>query len=428
MDHDLLHPREQLVLIMERIYQGEMTTLSGGNLSILDDNGDIWITPAGIDKGKLRPADIICVHPDGTAEGLHPPSSEFPFHKAIYARRHDIRAIVHAHPPAIVAYSLASVIPDTHIIPQANSVCGPIGIAPYAIPGSEALGQNIADTLAEGYNLVILENHGLVAAGHDLLSAFQRMETLDFCARTLINAQRLGGYRVLSPAQLNMFTSRQHILPEFVVSGHSSAELALRQQITEIVHRACSRRLMISTEGVVSARIDQTSFLITPTGADRRSLGVEDIVLVRQGSREAGKLPSRSVLLHQRIYQDHPDIDCIITAQCPHAAAFAVTEASFDTKTIPESYIMLREVPQVPFSYLYSQPKAVSAAITPQSPVLLIQNDCVLTTGANILQAFDRLEVLEYTAMSLLNAQKLGGLRPISDQAIQDIKDKFLTA
>ena len=59
MKFDLLHPRDQLVNIMNRIYHNEMTTLSGGNLSIKDDNGDMWITPAGVDKGKLTPKDII---------------------------------------------------------------------------------------------------------------------------------------------------------------------------------------------------------------------------------------------------------------------------------------------------------------------------------------------------------------------------------
>ena len=53
MKFELLHPADRLVLMMNRIYQSGMTTTSGGNLSILDDNGDIWITPTGVDKGTL---------------------------------------------------------------------------------------------------------------------------------------------------------------------------------------------------------------------------------------------------------------------------------------------------------------------------------------------------------------------------------------
>src|SRR5512145_1509174 len=124
MEFYLLDPREQLVQVMNRIYHNGMTTLSGGNLSIKDDNGDIWITPAGVDKGSLTAKDIICVKADGTIEGPHRPSSEYPFHQAIYTQRPDLRAIVHAHPPALVSFSIARQVPSTKIIPQAQHVCG----------------------------------------------------------------------------------------------------------------------------------------------------------------------------------------------------------------------------------------------------------------------------------------------------------------
>jgi len=173
MRFSLLHPRDQLVAIMERIYRQGMITLSGGNLSVLDRNGDIWITPAGVDKGALVPRDIMCVRADGTEEGPHRPSSEYPFHRAIYARRPDLQAVVHAHPPALVSFSIARQTPDTRIIPQANRICGAVGYAPYALPGSEQLGTNIAATFAQGYDVVLLENHGIATGGTSLLEAFQ---------------------------------------------------------------------------------------------------------------------------------------------------------------------------------------------------------------------------------------------------------------
>ena len=60
-----VHPRDEILQAIQRIYRYRMTTTSGGNLSIRDDNGDVWITPAGIDKGTLRREDIVCVHPGG---------------------------------------------------------------------------------------------------------------------------------------------------------------------------------------------------------------------------------------------------------------------------------------------------------------------------------------------------------------------------
>ena len=96
MNLDMLHPADQLVMFMERIYGYGMTTTSGGNLSILDDNGDIWITPGSIDKGSLTRDDMVRITPDGQIIGNHKPSSEYPFHQHIYKARPDLKAVLHA--------------------------------------------------------------------------------------------------------------------------------------------------------------------------------------------------------------------------------------------------------------------------------------------------------------------------------------------
>ena len=163
LDVNLMHPVEQINVIIGRIYRSGMTTTSGGNISIRDDNGDIWITPSGVDKGSLTVKDISCVKKDGTITGPHKPSSEFPFHKAIYEERPELTAIIHAHPPGLVAFSIARQVPNTNIIPQARYICGEIGYAPYGCPGSEELGVKIANEFKNHkYKAVIMENHGVV--------------------------------------------------------------------------------------------------------------------------------------------------------------------------------------------------------------------------------------------------------------------------
>ncbi|NOZ49387.1 MAG: class II aldolase/adducin family protein [Chloroflexi bacterium] len=427
MHFDLLHPRDQLVAIMNRIYHNGMTTLTGGNLSILEENGDLWITPSGIDKGNLTPKDIMCVTADGAIVGPHRPSIELPFHRAIYAKRPDLRAVVHAHPPALVSFSIVHQIPNTNIIPQAQRVCGAVGFALYGAPGSEELGRHMADSFAEGYNVVVLENHGAATGGPDLLTAFQRLETLDFCARTELQARRLGDIHTLSEAQLEPFDVQHNLWPEFTPAAYSSHERELRQQIVKTVRRAIDRYLMISTEGVVSARVDENSFLITPTGQDRGSLGVEDIVLIDAGRRQKDKLPSRSIRLHDAIYQTHPQINCVITAQSPNILAYAITHQPFDTRIIPESYLMLRRIPLITYGTHFANPQQVADALSADTPVLLIQNDAVLTVGGSLMQAFDRLEVAEFSAQSLINASALGPLSPITDAAISQLETEFLS-
>ena len=150
MRFDLLHPADQLVMIMQRIYEYGMTTTSGGNLSIRDTNGDVWITPSGIDKGSLTRADICCVKPDGTILGPHKPSVELPFHLDIYRIRPDLNAILHAHPPTLVAFSVARCIPASNLVPDLSKVCGEVAMAKYDVPGSEKLGTEHRQMLCRG--------------------------------------------------------------------------------------------------------------------------------------------------------------------------------------------------------------------------------------------------------------------------------------
>lgn len=123
MNIEYIHPADQLVMFMQRIYDKGLTTMSGGNLSIMDNDGNLWITPAGVDKGTLTRRDIICVHPDGTVEGPHRPSSELPFHQSVYRMRPDLKAVLHAHPPALVALSIVRKAPDLDLLPTVRRIC-----------------------------------------------------------------------------------------------------------------------------------------------------------------------------------------------------------------------------------------------------------------------------------------------------------------
>lgn len=425
MNEKFLHPKDQIVIIMKRIYDMGMTTLSGGNLSILDEEGNIWITPAGVDKGKLTPKDIVCVKPDGKTEGLHKPSSELAFHQAIYESRRDLRSVVHAHPPTLVAYSISRETPDTRYIAQAHRTCGRIAYAPYALTGSYELGENIAKTFSQGVNIVLLENHGVVCGGKTLLQAYQRMEALDFCARTLVNANRLGQEKLLLNPDFKKYLYRQRILPEFNEERPTPRECQLRKEMVEIVQRSCERQLMNSTQGVVSARLDKNSFLIVPDQVDRFDLTVDEIILIKDHQREKGKLTSRSVDLHETIYKMNPRVGSVITAQSPAAMTYAITSEPFESRTIPESYILLKEVVTVGLAVRYRAPDEIARLLLNKHPVLMVENDCVLTIGKNILEAFDRLEVLEFTAKSLLKAMNLGEINAIDEDRIRELEYKF---
>lgn len=420
------HPRDQLLQAMERIYRYRMTTTSGGNLSIREENGDVWITPARVDKGGLRREDIVCIRADGRIEGTRTPSSELPIHQEIRRRRPELGGIVHAHPTALVAFSLVHQVPNTRLFHQARRVCGEAGFAPYELPGSGALGDRVADTFERGYDCVILENHGVVTAGCDLQQAFRRFETLEFTAKTLIKASLLGApARFLTDDEIDLERQRGGNLEEFVAAPPSSHENDVRRQLAEFVRRAYRQRLFISTQGSYSARVDNESFLITPYQVDRGTLEVEDLVLVRDGRAEAGKVPSRAAMMHEAIYRRHPATGAVINAYPVNATAFSVTGVPLDSRTIPESYVVVRQVGRAPFGMQFHDTRELAELVSPVQPALILENDGVLVTGSDVLEAFDRLEVLESTAEAIINCRALGSLMPLSDRVTRELDEAF---
>jgi L-fuculose-phosphate aldolase len=429
IDVILMHPSVQIIRVIKRIYNRGMTTTSGGNISIIDDNGDIWVTPSSIDKGSLTEDDIICVKKNGTVIGKHKPSSEFPFHKAIYDVRSDIKAVIHAHPPALVSFSIVREIPNTNVIPQAKEICGSIGYAPYGMPGSEELGEKIAAEFEKGDNkAVIMENHGIVLGGGDLMDAYARFETLEFCARAIINAKAIGEPKFLSDEQIKEFENQvPHDVPRDAEVSYPSEERKIRKEICTIVRRACDQGLMISTYGTVSVRWKENDFLITPPHVVRWDITTEDIVQIKGGKAEGNKTPSRSMFLHQKIYQDNPHINSIISTQPPNLLAFATTGVKFDVRTIPESWIFLQDVPCLPFGAQFRGEDTIPDMLSKSMPSVLIANDCFLVTGDELLQTFDRLEVAEFSAKSLVMAAPLGKLKPINEKQLEALRKKFLT-
>ena len=426
MNFNLMHPAEQIVLLLSRVYQKGLTTTSGGNLSIKDSEGVIWITPSGIDKGSLTAADICKVLPDGTVIGKYKPSVELPFHKLVYATRPDVSAVLHAHPPALVSYSLIRQIPDVNIVPTPSEVCGKVGIAKYEVPGSDALANRIVEEIKKGLNVVIMENHGVITCADNLFEAFKRFETLNFAASIGITASIIGKPVSLTKDQLKIYSTKgKNVLGEFIPSDFSSDERRLRKEMCALIHRSYDQGLFTSTQGTFSVRLDKHSFLITPYGVDRKYIEPEDIVRIEFNWREAGKTPSRSAELHKLIYDEHPEVNAITVAQPRHIMAFGATHTPLDSRTIPESYISMRDIAVLPFGTNITNPELISSSISSHSPVVLVQNDSLISTGNTLINAFDRLEVAEFTANTIIHAKMIGDIVMINDKEVEDINKAF---
>jgi L-fuculose-phosphate aldolase len=105
--------------------------------------------------------------------------------------------------------------------------------------------------------------------------------------------------------------------------------------------------------------------------------------------------------------------------------AFAVTGEHFESRTIPESYIVLRHVARLPFGATFIEPEKAAATFTQGTPLAMVDNDCVIATGSNSINAFDRLEVAEYSARALIACRSIGAVVMIDDAQAAEIDRAF---
>lgn len=426
MRFEFMHPADQLVAFMNRIYHNGLTTTSGGNLSILDVNGDIWITPGGIDKGGLTRSDMIRIQSDGNVIGHHQPSSELPFHQAIYQSRSNIRAILHAHSPNLMTFSMLHQIPSVYLIPNTRIICGNVAYATYAMMGSEELGVLLAREFKKGYAAVLMENHGICIAAETLNKAYSIFETLEYAAYIELRARRYGALRTLSEDQIDIARTREHTrMSEFSTRARSGEELSLRRELARLIERALDQQLFTASQGTISARLSDGSFLITPYGTDRRQMHEEELVLVRRGLKESGQIPSRAVFIHEMIYHRNPTIQAIINAQPPNLMVFTIADVKFDPSLLPESYALLHHVPLAPYGFNYAEPQKTAALFSPTTPMILLENDGIIVTGKDLTQAFDRLEVAEFTARSILAVPPATEVYPLNESQKAELDEHY---
>jgi L-fuculose-phosphate aldolase len=185
--------RSEMVRIGRLLAEHELVCAAEGNLSARLDADRFLATPAGMRKGEMTPADLVIVDGQGRkVSGARAPSSELLLHLEIYRRRGEAAAVVHAHPITATAFTLAGRSLDVPLTPEAVVVLDRIAVAPYGMPGGPELAGTLAGII-ERADAVLLDHHGAVTWGFDLIDAYNRMEVLEKTARTAAAAIAVGG-------------------------------------------------------------------------------------------------------------------------------------------------------------------------------------------------------------------------------------------
>jgi ribulose-5-phosphate 4-epimerase/fuculose-1-phosphate aldolase len=190
--------RAAIVAAGRRLGARGLIAAGEGNLSIRLGE-DLLITPSGRRKDELAPGDLVVVPLSGAGQAAARgsrlrPSSDVAIHRAVYAARPDVLALVHAHLPAAMALTLAGEVPDPAVLPETALLLPRVPFVPFAAAGSDELAAAIAKALAEPPEplpgAALLERHGAVAVGSQvdeigsLGEAIDRLELLEVLCRT----------------------------------------------------------------------------------------------------------------------------------------------------------------------------------------------------------------------------------------------------
>lgn len=183
------------------------------------------------------------------------------------------------------------------------------------------------------------------------------------------------------------------------------------------MRRLYERHLTTTSGGNVSCRLDRDHFAITPGRLDKGVVVPEQVaVLTLEGQNRTPELvPSSEWLMHAMIYRALPDVGAVVHAHPTVASAFACSETPIALDLLCETYALVDPVVRVPYARSGSSELAsrVAEAVM-RSSSLLLQNHGVLTTGADLAEAFNRLELLEEAARVTWISRSLSGVRHLS--------------
>ena len=198
-----LDQRKAICEIGRRMWERNYVAATDGNISVRLSPDRYLCTPSGVSKGFMDPNDLVIADGQGNKlEGDGKVTSEFFTHLAAYEERSDIQAVVHAHPPKAIGFSLAGVSLAECILPEVIYSIGGIPTTEYATPatreGSEVLREYIRQCDA-----VMLDRHGSITVGKDVLDAYLKLEKLEHACESLLVAHSLGHIRRLDPAEIN---------------------------------------------------------------------------------------------------------------------------------------------------------------------------------------------------------------------------------
>src|SRR5688500_933284 len=195
--------RAEIVEVGRRLWQRGYVASNDGNISVRVDERRLITTPKSVSKGFMTADMMVVTDLEGKKlAGERDPSSELKMHLQVYRDRPDARAVVHAHPPTATGFAVAGIPLDRAVLAEDVTTVGSIPIAEYATPSTDELPAACSKYLKAHAGL-LLANHGALAIGPDLFTAYYRMETIEHFARISLITRMLGRENLLSREEVD---------------------------------------------------------------------------------------------------------------------------------------------------------------------------------------------------------------------------------
>lgn len=190
MDEQL---RLEICEVCHWLYDRGYVVSNDGNVSARTPRNTILITPSGVGKGRMTPDMLVETDLEGhILSGDRHPSSEGKMHWMVYRERPDVMAVVHAHPPISTAFAVCRRPLVKRYLNELIAGLGEVPVTEFAMPSTDEVPDSVRPYVHD-HSAVMLANHGVLAWGTTLISAFDRLEVVEQTAKVYYYVNQLGG-------------------------------------------------------------------------------------------------------------------------------------------------------------------------------------------------------------------------------------------